>query len=106
MPCRFPIAPRISPGTFIRLQRQARRLTVEDVALLIATSPGVAAPRRAEWLRAIEADCAPISLPTAWALHDAIGLDLRALSYWMAIAEGARPAPVIVDVVAGPGDVA
>lgn len=87
-------APRISPGTYVRFRREALHLSLEDVALMLETTPGVSAQRRAEWLAMIEADVAPISLPTALALHDTIRVDLRVLAYWMALAEGARPSLV------------
>lgn len=81
----------ITPGTFVRLRRQALGLGLQDVALMLDTAPAVSTQRRVEWLAAIEADLMPISLRTAIALHDAIRLDLRLLSYWMEVAEGATP---------------
>ena len=102
----LPALPRISPGTFVRLQRQARRLSLETVAMMIETSPDVSTQRRVEWLAAIENDAAPISLPVAWALHDTIGLDLRTLSYWMAIAEGIRPTLIVTGCDLGSGHAA
>ncbi len=86
--------PRISPGTFVRLRREALGLTLENVATMLDSTPCVSTQRRAEWLGAIENDVLPISLPTAYALHDVIGIDMRILSYWMAIAEGAKPSLV------------
>lgn len=96
----LPPTPRITPGTFVRLRRTALGLTLEHVAMMLETTPGVSTQRRAEWLRAIEQDVLPISLPTAWALHDVIGLDLRGLSYWMAIAEGVKPEQIDAAIAA------
>lgn len=87
-------APRISPGRYVRFRREALRLSLEDIALMLETTPGVSVQRRAEWLAMIEADIAPISVPTAVALYDTIRVDLRVLAYWMELAEGARPSLV------------
>ena len=95
------VVPTITPGTFVRMRREALGLTREQVALMLETEPCVSNWRRAEWLAAIEADLAPISLGTALALHDTIALNLRVLAYWMAIAEGARPS--LVDVLLAEG---
>jgi transcriptional regulator with XRE-family HTH domain len=93
--------PTISPGTYVRIRRQALCLSLEDVALLLGSVPTIPALRRAEWLASIEADVTPLSLPTVIALHDAIRIDLRVLAYWMAVAEGARPSLVDVMFTAG-----
>lgn len=93
--------PTISPGRYVQLRRQALGLTLEDVALLLASTPSVPAVRRVEWLASIEADVTPLSLPTVIALHDTIRIDLRVLAYWMAVAEGARPSLVDVMFAAG-----
>jgi transcriptional regulator with XRE-family HTH domain len=93
--------PTISPGTYVRIRRQALCLSLEDVALLLGSVPTIPALRRVEWLASIEADVTPLSLPTIIALHDAIRIDLRVLAYWMAVAEGARPSLVDVMFAAG-----
>ena len=98
--------PAISPGTFVRLRREALALTFADVAARITTVPDVSVWRRVQWLKAIEQDDAPISVQTAVALHDAIGLDLRMLSYWMAVAEGAPHVFIVEHQTGVPGDVA
>lgn len=87
----FTELPVVTPGAFVRQYREARHLTLEQVALMLETVPRVSARSRAEWLGLIEADEAPISLPTAIALHDAIGVDLRALGLWMAEHQGDTP---------------
>lgn len=88
--------PAISPGTYIRIRRQALGLSVDDLALMLETVPGVSARRRVEWLEMIEADAEEISPCTAMVLHDAIAIDLQILAYWMAIAEGAKPSLVAI----------
>ncbi len=93
--------PTISPGKYVQLRRQALGLSLEDVALLLASTPMVPACRRVEWLSSIEADLTPLSLPTIIALHDTIRIDLRVIAYWMAVAEGARPSLVDVMFAAG-----
>jgi hypothetical protein len=87
-------APSISPGTYIRLRREEAGLTIENVALMIESFPQVTVQRRIEGLTMIEADVEPISPSTAMVLHEVIGVDLRMLAYWMAIAEGATPSLV------------
>jgi hypothetical protein len=80
----------VSPGTYIRLRREELGLTVDEVARKLDTDPDVSARRRAEWLVDIEADAVAISDRTAFVLHDAIGVDLRALAHWIAVAEAAK----------------
>ena len=85
------VAPSITPGTCIRLRREHVGLTIENVAMMIESFPEVSVERRIEGLTMIEADVEPISPSTAMVLHEVIGLDLRILAYWMAIAKGATP---------------
>jgi len=85
------IAPSITPGTYIRLRREHAGLTIENVAMMIESFPQVTVQRRIEGLTMIEADVEAISPSTAIVLHEVIGVDLRILAYWMAIAEGAKP---------------
>ena len=87
-------APSVTPGTYIRLRREACGMTIENVAMEIESDPPVSVSRRIEGLKMIEADVEEISPSTAMVLHDVIGIDLRILAYWMAIAEGATPSPV------------
>lgn len=92
--------PTLTPGTFIRLRREALGLSLDDLALMLDTVPGVSARRCAEWLAMIESDAEEISVCVALALHDTIAIDLRMLAYWMAIAEGAKPS--LIDVLFAP----
>ena len=80
----------VSPGTYIRLRREELGLTAEQVALKLETDPDVCTQRRAAWLTNIEADAEAISDRTAFVLHDTIGVDLRVLAHWMAIAEAGK----------------
>lgn len=80
----------VSPGTCIRLRREELGLTVEQVALQLETDPGVCAQRRGAWLIDIEADAVAISDRTALVLHDVLGVDLRVLAHWIAVAEAAK----------------
>jgi hypothetical protein len=91
---RVDVAPSITPGTYIRLRREACDMTIENVAMEIESDPQVSVSRRIEGLTMIEADVEEISPSTAMVLHEVIGIDLRILAYWMAIAEGATPSPV------------
>lgn len=50
-----------SPGTYLRLRREAQHLSIDEVAALVRTDPDVPLAARAELLRAIEADLTPIS---------------------------------------------
>lgn len=93
--------PTISPGRYVQLRRKALGLSLEDVALLLGSTPAVPAIRRVEWLASIEADVTPLSLPTVVALHDKIGINVRVLSYWTEVAAGMRPS--LVDVLLGAG---
>lgn len=49
-----------SPGTYLRLRREAAKLTIDDVAAIFGTVPGVPLSARAEMMRSIEADLTPI----------------------------------------------
>ncbi len=88
------VAPSITPGTYIRQRREEAGLTIENVAMMIESDPPVSVSRRIEGLTMIEADVEEISASTAMVLRDVIGIDLRVLAYWIAIAEGAKPASV------------
>lgn len=49
-----------TPGTYLRLRREAAGLTIDDVAAIFGTVPGVPLSARAEMLRSIEADTTPL----------------------------------------------
>ena len=94
--------PQITPGTYVRLRREALSLSIEDLALMLETEPCVSHRRRVEWLTMLEADAEEITLRIALVLHDAIAIDLRMLAYWMAIAEGATPSLIEVMFASSP----
>ena len=50
----------MTPGTYLRKRREAQRLSIDDVAAVIGTVPPVDLATRADWLRRIEEDAAPI----------------------------------------------
>lgn len=64
----------MTPGTYLRLRREAAALSIEDLALRIDTTVKVCARERGELLRLIEADVAAIGGDVVGALRD-----LRAL---------------------------
>ncbi|APR53343.1 XRE family transcriptional regulator [Sphingomonas koreensis] len=49
-----------SPGTYLRMRREAQGLSLDDVAGLFHTQPPVSLASRADLLRSIEADLTPI----------------------------------------------
>lgn len=71
--------PLSTPGTYLRRAREAAGLGLEDVALFTETTPPVSAHRRAEWLRDIEADAAPVPPGLAATLAPFLHLDQNEL---------------------------
>ncbi|CAN5370590.1 hypothetical protein BH10PSE14_BH10PSE14_04620 [soil metagenome] len=83
-----------TPGAWLKLRRQAARLSIADVAAMTATEPRVAEHVRAGWLDLIEADAMPASFATIVALRHAYPFDLHVLEQLVAISLGAPlPAP-------------
>lgn len=73
----------MTPGAYIRRQRVAAGMTLDDVALCLETVPyHVAAHVRAEWLAAIEDGVVEVGISTAAALADipALAIDLDDLA--------------------------
>lgn len=68
-----------TPGTYLRQRRQAAGLSVHDVAGMIGTTPPVSLLARAEWLRLVEADQAPIGGDVVRALRAAFPFNQRTL---------------------------
>ncbi len=89
----------MSPGTYIRLRREAAGLSLADVAGMLDTDPHVSAQRRVDWLAAIEADREAVNERIALALIVVLPIDFAALSLLVANAAGARDvvAPRICD---------
>jgi transcriptional regulator with XRE-family HTH domain len=69
----------LSPGTYLRQQREAEGVAVEELALRLNTDPALSLLRRIAWIQMIEADVAPISGSNAAAYLGALRLDLKAL---------------------------
>ena len=84
------IAAPISPGTYVRLRREALGITLDDLSLCLETAPPISARTRAEWLAQMEADTAPISMLSGLAIADIVRFDLVVLSRLIAVDDGAR----------------
>lgn len=78
----------LTPGTYIRLRREAARITLHDVALLLDSDPHVPALRRIGWLAAIEADREPVTETIALALVEVLPIDFMALARLVAVRAG------------------
>lgn len=79
-----------TPGTYLRQRRQAAGLSIDDVAGRIGTIPHVSALTRAEWLRLVEADQAPIGGDVLHALRAAFPFNQRTL---LALGQALRAGP-------------
>ncbi len=51
----------MTPGTYLRLRRQAAGLSIEDVAAMVRTSPRLGEVDVIAWLRRVEEDVAALS---------------------------------------------
>jgi hypothetical protein len=69
----------LTPGAYIKRQREAAGLTIVDVAARLATEPRIAEHARAEWLELIEADATPLLFMTVVALSTVFPIDMRQL---------------------------
>lgn len=69
----------LTPGAYIKRQREAAGLTIADVAARLATEPHWAEHARAEWLVQIEADEVPMLFMTVVALGTLFPIDMRQL---------------------------
>lgn len=65
----------MTPGTFLRLRREAAGLTLDEVSLVTQTVPSVCARIRGEWIAAIEQGIVPVSIDVALALQIAFPFD-------------------------------
>ena len=73
--------------TDIRLGRERRDWSLEDLAERLRTDPHVPARRLIDWLAAIEADRERVDAHAAFALVDVLGLDLLTISRLQAHAQ-------------------
>lgn len=69
----------MTPGTYLKLRRQAAGLSVDDVAGLVHTAPHLGAFDRSAWIGRIESDVAAISPDVVRALASAFRFDRRVL---------------------------
>lgn len=71
----------MTPGTYLRLRREAAGLSLDDVALSMETIPSLPGRERAEWLGQIESDLAPLQVDVLLALeaHPELAFDRDAL---------------------------
>lgn len=83
----------MTPGTYLRLRRQADDLSIDDLALMIGSVPADKHIARAELIRTIEADILPVSLAMALVFAVAISIDLDVLGQ-LVEAHAHRPADV------------
>lgn len=80
----------MSPGTYLRKRRESACLTIDDVALAIATAPSIPALDRAQWLTSVERDDAPVEehmIDALSAVHE-LPFDKHVLRILVAIARG------------------
>lgn len=78
----------MTPGTYLRLRREASGLSVEDVAARIASDPRLGERDRVEWLRQIERDEAPTNVDVAVALAHVFRFSPNILGRLLSIAVG------------------
>lgn len=69
----------MTPGTYLKKRREAARLSIADVAQIIATEPRQAEHLRVGWLELIESDDMPATFNTIVALHQVVPFDIRTL---------------------------
>lgn len=74
----------MTPGTYLRLRREAAGLTRDDIALRTETTPPVSARSRAEWLARVEADIDPVTFGMAFALARWVRFDPDVLDQLLA----------------------
>lgn len=65
----------MTPGTYLRLRREAAGLSLDEVSLVTQTVPSVCARIRGEWIAAIEQGIVPVSIDVALALQIAFPFD-------------------------------
>lgn len=92
-----PIAPTpMLPNVYLRLRREARGLSLDDLALMTETDPAVSARRRAEWWSDIEQGVADISVGNALRLQQVLSFDWKVFVQLNAIAEGIAANPPVI----------
>ena len=80
----------MSPGTYLRMRREAYGWTLDDIALMTETAPvAVCARRRAEWLGDVEQDRTPITADIVETSRGCFPFDRAVLHLLVAIYAGA-----------------
>jgi transcriptional regulator with XRE-family HTH domain len=69
----------MTPGTYLKLRRQAAGLSIDDLADMVHTAPRLGAVDRRAWLQRIEADVAALSPDVVATLADAFRFSRRVL---------------------------
>lgn len=69
----------MTPGTYLKLRRQAARLSIEDVAAMVHTAPRLGEIDRCGWIARLESDVAALSPDVIAALSDAFRFSRRVL---------------------------
>ena len=69
----------MTPGTYLKLRRQAAGLSIDDLADMVHTAPRLGAVDRRAWLQRIEADVAALSPDVIATLADAFRFSRRVL---------------------------
>lgn len=78
----------LAPGAYIRMRREARDLSRDDVALGLETVPHVSARSRAEYLAGMEEGRDAIGIDAGLALQRVIGFDWNVLLALSAVTAG------------------
>lgn len=69
----------MTPGTYLKLRRQAAGLSIEDVAAMVHTAPRLGEIDRCGWISRLETDVAALSPDVVATLSDAFRFSRRTL---------------------------
>lgn len=69
----------MTPGTYLKLRRQAAGLSIEDVAAMVHTAPRLGEIDRCGWIARLESDVAALSPDVIATLSDAFRFSRRVL---------------------------
>lgn len=79
----------MTAGTYVRLARERRDWSLEDLAARLDSDPHVPARRRVDWLAAIEADREVVTQHIAFALADVLEISILQLCRLQALGHAA-----------------
>lgn len=79
----------MTAGTYVRLARERRDWSLEDLAARLDSDPHVPARRRVDWLAAIEADREVVTEHVAFALADVLEINILQLCRLQALGQAA-----------------